>query len=152
MDLFQKLMASLVTEADTAAELLALLEKEAHALASRDTQAILDLCLRKQCLAERLAEGETMRHRCLEGSGLPRDLPTLEAALKAAGATTVASACQHLGQLATTCAERNRRNGALVEGRLRHVRRALEVITGHTPAVELYGPALGQRKRAWVKA
>jgi len=159
-DQFSRLTASLSVEADIAAELLTLLREEPIVLVSRDHQAILALCQRKQDLAEQLVQSEVARRRCLEGSRLPVDLPLLERALKTAGAEEAASACQNLKQIAGACAEYNRSNGILVESRLRHVRQALEIVTGRTAEAESYAPTYGQRNRiiqyssgrSWAKA
>ncbi|CAK0759303.1 flagella synthesis protein FlgN [Gammaproteobacteria bacterium] len=158
--LSSRLIASLSEEATIAAKLLSLLEEEPKVLLGRDHQAILELSHRKQNLAEQLVQGELARRRCLEGSGLPVDLPLLEKALKDAGAEEAAAACHHLKKIATACAEYNRSNGIQVETRLRHVRRALEIVTGRPPEVESYGPTYGQRNRlaprgngrSWAKA
>lgn len=147
-EIFPKLAAIISEETVIASELLSALEEETTVLASGDPQAILALAHRKQKLAEQLANAEKGRHACLEGSGLPMDLPALEKALKGSCAKEAITACQNLKQIATACAEYNRSNGILVESRLRHVLRAFEIVTGRNSETELHGLTYGgQRNR-----
>ncbi|CAK0758628.1 flagella synthesis protein FlgN [Gammaproteobacteria bacterium] len=132
MDLFPGLVEQLSAQTSIAEELLSLLEQEPTVLASRDHHDIVDLSRHKQYLAEKLAEEENKRCHYLETAGLPTDLLLLETALREAGAETAATACQNLKQSAAACAEHNRNNGILVENRLRHVARALEIVTGQS--------------------
>ncbi len=143
---------SLSSEAGVAAGLLSLLAEESAVLVGNDHSALLALTHRKHVLAERLAQGEVERRRRLRELGLPEEMDALEKLLLTAGAEDALAACQNLRKTARACAERNRKNGILVETRLRHTERALEIITGRPFEVETYGArpgsyGYGQRTR-----
>ena len=141
------LTESLSAEADIAARLLSLLQEEAVVLAGNDHNAVLALSHRKQLLAEQLAESERVRCQRLGEIGLPTHLPVLEKALRDIGAEEASATCRNLKRTALACNERNCKNGLLVENRLQHTRRALEIITGRTFEPEGYGATYGQRGR-----
>ncbi|CAK0777331.1 flagella synthesis protein FlgN [Gammaproteobacteria bacterium] len=141
LDLLPQLTSQLEAQVSLAKTLLGLLEGEARVVTCSDPKAILDLAHRKQEIAEHLEQVEKSRSLCLENYGLPVALSLLEQTLLHAGATQAAATCKELSQIALACFESNRTNGILVESRFRHARHALEIVAGHSPANDSYGPS-----------
>jgi len=141
LDFLPQLTSQLEAQVSLAKTLLGILEGEARVVTSSDPKAILDLAHRKQEIAEHLEQVEKSRSLCLGNFGLPIALSLLEKALLHAGAIQAAATCNELSQVALACFESNRTNGILVESRFRHARRALEIVAGHSPANESYGPS-----------
>lgn len=145
-----ELAALLSQEAQCAAEFLSLLEEESPLLTSCNPTAILNYSQRKELLAAQLTEIEEQRCRYLTNLGLPLHFPALIQTLAENGANEALAIIQELQRIATACAETNRRNGLLIENRLRYTQRALAIITGHAAAEE---PPLtyGQKNRGGIK-
>lgn len=158
---FSKLFNNFSEQVKLAKELLLILEEEPKVLTSNNHKAIIELSSNKQRLAEKLAAGENERRLILEEYQLPLDLKELEAELNKIGDESAAIICQKLREVALSCFEYNRNNGILIENRLIHTLKALEIVAGQSMEYSVFDKPIygGNRsrliqssRRSWGKA
>jgi len=138
-------LAGLLSQAvELATELLHILEEEPRVLTGCEPIEIVAFSQRKEGLAEQLNEIEKRRCDFLTANKLPLNLIALGEELRLNGNVAATNLCNRLQQIAIACMEANRRNGVLVENRLRYTRRALSIITGHASEED---PSLTYPKR-----
>jgi flagellar biosynthesis protein FlgN len=106
-------------------ELATVLEAERAALGESDTDALNRAGTRKQALMLQLEQLDIERQQ------LGRESPE--------AAATLAPEWNRIVQSLRTCRQFNQRNGSEVDLRLRQVRQALSVLTGHAGESSLYG-------------
>ncbi len=140
---FETRLHSLIKDELAAAiRLRALLDGEQQALAGHaheDLAATLDSKQRQLILQQELAE---RRNALLQAEGFAVDSDGVHACLDTCSEETRAS-WDELMQVISSCQQRNRANGALVELSRRNTQRALDVLTGRTanPVYDAAGSA-----------
>jgi flagellar biosynthesis protein FlgN len=137
-ELLQKLLAE---EVNALAHLATLLDREHELLLANDVEQLEQAGdARQACIGELVRIEEERRSLC-RMMNIPTD---------AAGLDRLLSWCDPSHELkrrwaacaaqATSCRERNDRNGALVSARLKKVEGMLDVLTGRAAQPKVYGP------------
>ncbi len=130
-------------EAEAAQHLLDALAQEHKALTEFNAEALECATAAKQSCVEAYESIARRRDQFLAALGLPPGKPGIEALLQRSAATgdePLSGQWQELQALATQCRRQNLINGGIVELGRRHVERALDLLHGPGPNVNLYGP------------
>ncbi len=122
-----------------AKRLLALLESERIALIAGDNVAIDIASANKQTLLQQIECLDDERRHLLASINGGYQVPfTMEREL-AHNAAALAQ-WRETEALLSKCQQLNQANGSVVELRIRHVRKALDLLSGNPAQAELYGP------------
>lgn len=139
VEVAKALAAAVVDIESGAAQLREALMAERAALNAGDEQQLLATTAQKTQLLQRLDALERERVHLLEQC-VERGRSQPFAMSKAlAGRPEVLSAWEQALRTLEECRIQNQANGSTVEARLRHVRRALELLTGARADADLYG-------------
>ena len=135
------LQQTLVAEAQTVEQFVALLKLEQTSLSRGDTDALPGFADQKMQFAAQLNEFAAQRNAALAAQGFDADRSGVEAwCAKHPKEKVAAKAWTTVLALAGEARELNRLNGELIRLRMQYNAKALEALRGGASTLDLYGP------------
>ncbi len=136
----QQLSENIQRQIDCTTQLMAVLDGERRALASREAQAVEEAADKKRELAAQLEGLETRRRHLLSEAGIA-DTEVFIEQCKTPEGRQLGMRWHELLELVARCREMNLANGTALEELQRMVRHALGILRGQHGQQELYGRA-----------
>lgn len=138
-DVVEALLGLLSSEQAQVAELTALLQREADALATRDSELMAAIAQEKGHLLAQLEGVARQQQGVIERAGFPAGRAGLAQLLTAAKSAPLSAAWSELEVQLRTCQSQNQINGQILEANRRQAQQLLSILLGDgaSPA-ELY--------------
>ena len=135
----QALTQLLLKQTSLAQNLLDKLTDEHKVLSSNDTDSLDHIVEEKQALMQQLETGMTTINHALSEQGFSADISGLDSLLQQLPENTPLHRQWHkLQKLAKQCQEKNMVNGGIVSLKQRHIRQALDILTGNQSSKNTY--------------
>lgn len=135
----QALTQLLTKQTSLAQKLLDKLTDEHEVLSSNDSDSLDRVVEQKQVLMQQLETGMTTINHALSEQGFSADISGLDSLLQQLPENTPLHRQWHkLQELAKQCQEKNMVNGGIVCLKQRHIRQALDILTGNQSSKNTY--------------
>lgn len=136
---YRELLQQLIEDLDSAHKLLALMDAEYQALASRDLATLETLLTQKQSLLALLGQHGNARSQALIDAGFTADKNGLVAfATPLPNGTEIVEYAQKVDAALKACREANERNGRLIRNNQDAVSNMLQILQGSNQTPDLY--------------
>lgn len=135
----RELLQQLIEDLDNAQKLLALMDAEYQALASRDLETLETLLTQKQTLLALLGQHGNVRSQALIDAGFTADKNGLAAfSASCPSGVEIVDHAQKLDAALKACREANERNGRLIRNNQEAVSSMLQILQGSNQTPDLY--------------
>lgn len=139
--LLNELAPLLRREADCAAALLKLLQREREALKGRDADEIGRIAAEKEVLVRELDGHGARQEQLFRLAGIDPEREDLQEAIAVTGSDALSRAWQEVLNRLEECRHQNQINGAIVDMSQRFTQQVLDLIRGIPANTRLYGPS-----------